>query len=308
MVTAQQDAFEDLIGGGVIAQYSDYELTDLPPSICTSDVDAYGDTYGGPTRVYANESMTVSVHADNIGSSSSVTTTGPADFYIGVEVPADTTYASGSATNSAVYTDDLSTVAASFPAVAGVYWTGPVTRTDDFAAQFTVDAGLMDGDRITATVHFADSALAVPDQYFTDEDVVGVISPFALSAAAAEEEFYAAGADADFVFNILNLSNQSRDVALTMYVPVSTTLVGVGAGDMSTTAAMNSVVINDTIEPYATDGATPYVLSVRLDSNLAPETTIEAMAHLKVQATGDMFELSATTDVGYSLYLPIITK
>jgi len=97
--------------------------------------------------------MTASVHADNIGSSPNVTTTGPIVMYVGVEVPANTTFRAAS--GGATYTTSLQTVSARFPDSPGVYWVGPVTRTYDFDVAFDVAADLDEGELITVTTHLA---------------------------------------------------------------------------------------------------------------------------------------------------------
>ena len=305
MVSLKLDTVEDLIAGGMVARYADYDLTGLPPSICTSDVDAYGDTHAGRDYVYAGEPITAAVHADNLGSSPNVTTTEPLTFYIGVVQPANATF--DSATASAVYTDDLSTVADTFPTAPGVYWTGPVTRVKDFDAVFETDPGLSDGELVTVTVHYASDASAAPEQSFIDEDSVEVLEAFGLSAEAAVKDTYSAGDVAQFVASLLNLSSTARDVELTMNIPPSTTLASVGAADISATSA-GSVVIETTVPPYATAGAQEYVLSLNLDPDLEPGDTVTSTMQLEDLETGDTVDMESTISIAYDVYMPLIVK
>jgi hypothetical protein len=305
MVSLNMDVFEDLIGGGVVAEYADYNLTGLPPSICTSDVDAYGDTHKGAGYVYAGEVMTAAVHADNLGSSPNLTATAPATFYIGVELPVSTTF---DAATSGTYTNDLSTVAGSFPADPGVYWTGPVTRVKDIGVDLETDAGLMNGDVLTAMVHYASDATGSPEQYFTDEDTVEVVGSFGLSTAAGAKASYSAGSVGQFVANLINLSGEARDVELTMNIPPSTTLAGFSTAGVSATAANDAVIIQTSVKPYAVDGAKVYTLSLNLDPDLQPNDVVTSTMQLEDLETRDVVDMESTITIGYDIYLPLVAK
>ena len=307
MVSLTMDVFPDLIAGGLVAEYAGYSLTGLPPSICTSDVDAYGDTHAGSRRVYAGEVMTAAIHADNLGSSPNVTTTGPITFYIGVEVPDNTTFEE--ATGGAAYTDDLSTVAASFPSVAGVYWVGSVARTYDFAATFTTDPDLVGEDTITVTVHYASDNTATPDQYFTDEDTVEVISAFGLSGLVADIDPVFPGTNSQFTAKVLNLSHLPKQIQLVADHPADTTFVGVTGATIVATSA-TQVTVTQVISPYETSGAADITFQWLLGPSydFGDEVTSEMV--LTDLATGETFDLSATANVeaSYWVYLPIVTR
>jgi hypothetical protein len=309
MVSAMADVFDDLIAGGLQAGYADYSLTGLPPSLCTSDIDAYGVTHVGPTRVYAGEVVTVAVHADNLGSSDNLTVTAPADFNIGVETPADTAYATGSATNGAVFTDDLSTVAGSFPAVEGVYWTGQVTDYVDFEAGFTSIATILDGDRITATVHFASDATASPDEFITEEDSVGVVNPFSLSGLLPYNAPFMPGTTAHFRAAVLNLSQAPKSVLLVADYPNDTTFAGVTGATVVATST-TQVTVTQAITPYATSGGVDVIFDWQLGSSYDFGDVITSTATLIDVATGESFALSATAavDAAYELYLPVVLR
>ena len=302
MVSLMMDVFDDLIAGGLVAEYGDYSLTGLPPSICTSDVDAYGDTHAGAGRVYAGQVVTAAIHADNLGSSPNITATGPATFYIGAEIPAGTTF--DSATGGAVYTDDLSTVAGSFPASPGVYWTGSVTRTYDFDVAYDTNDTLSDGDLVTVTVHFADSAGT--DQYFADEDTVEVIGAFGLSAEMAGRSWYSAGGVGHFVAHVINLDSVARNMRLTMNIPLNTTLAGISTAGVS--AADDVIIIQADVQPYAIAGAKIYTLSLNLDPSLQPEDVVTSTMQVQDTVTGDTTDLSATFAIGYDTYMPIVFR
>jgi hypothetical protein len=309
MVSAMADVFDDLIAGGLQAGYADYSLTGLPPSLCTSDIDAYGVTHIGPTRVYAGEVVTVAVHADNLGSSANLTTTGPAMFYIGMETPADTAYALDSATNGAVFTTSLQTVAASFPDVEGVYWTGQVTDYVDFEAGFTSDAILLDGDRITATVHFASDATANPDEFISEEDSVGVVNPFSLSGLLPYNAPFMPGTTARFAAAVLNLSQTPKSVLLVADYPNDTTFAGVMGATVVATST-TQVTVTQVITPYATSGGVDVIFSWQLGPSYDLGDVITSTAKLIDVVTGESFDLSATADVdaAYEIYLPIVFR
>jgi hypothetical protein len=298
--------FTDLIGG-VPTAYADYTLVGLPPSICTSDVDAYGDTHVSPNYVYAGQVVTAAVHLDNLGSSPNITTTGPAMFYAGVELPDDTTYVAGSATNGATYTDDLSTVAGTFPAVPGVYWTGLVTRTDDFEAGFATDATLVNGDTITVTVHFANDATAMPDQRSVDEDVVTVVSAFGLSGLAADVDPVWPGKEAQFTASVLNLTPVAKTAQLVAVNPADTVATMWPTGAVTSTT---TITVTQVISPYAEAGATTFTFKWILGPSYGFGDVITSEMTLTDVTTGEIFDLSATADVNAStwLHLPVIMR
>ena len=304
MVSLHMDVFEDLIGGGVFPEYADYSLTGLSPSICTSDVDAYGDTHRGASYVYAGEVMTTTIHADNLGSSPNITATAPATFYVGVELPANTTF---DGATSGAYTSDLSTVAGTFPAVAGVYWTGPVTRVKDIDVNFETSATLMDGKVLTTTVHYASDATGSPEQYFISEDAVEVVGAFGLSTAASVEASYSAGRVGEFVANLINLSSETRGVELSMSIPPSTTLAGLSSAGLSLSQS-DSVVIQTEVDPYAIAGAKVYTLSLNLDPDLEPAEVVTSAMELTDLGAGDVVEMEGAFSINYELYFPIITR
>jgi immune inhibitor A len=307
MISLMQSVFEDLIAGGMVAEYADYSLEGLPPSICTSDVGAYGNTHAGASRVYAGEVVTAEIHADNLGSSPNITTTEPAMFYIGAEVPDGTTYSA--ATSGAIYTDDLSTVAGAFPAKPGVYWTGLVTRTKDFMATFNTDADLVDGDNITITVHYANDDIAVPDQYFMDEDTVDVISAFSLSGLMADIAPVFPGTNAQFTAKVLNLSHSPKAVQLVADVPTDTNFVGItGATLVATSTAQ--ITATQTISPYGTSGAADVTFKWLLGSTYDFGDKVTSDMILTDLTTGEAFDLSAAADVdaSYEIYLPLVVR
>jgi hypothetical protein len=298
--------FTDLVGG-VPTTYADYTLVGLPPSICTSDVDAYGDTHVSPNYVYAGQVVTAEVYLDNLGTSPNITTTGPAMFYVGVELPGDTTYVAGSATNGAAYTDDLSTVAGTFPAVPGVYWTGSVARTDEFGAGFTTAADLIDGDKITVTVHFADAASASPDQHFVDEDVVTVESAFGLSGLMADVDPVWPGTEAQFTASVLNLTPVTKSAQLVAVNPADTTLTLWPSGAVTSTTA---ITVTQVISPYAEVGAVNFTFKWMLGPSYGFGDVITSTMVLADLATDETFDLDATAKVdAFSLlYLPLTCR
>jgi hypothetical protein len=287
--------------------YADYTLVGLPPSICTSDVDAYGDTHVSPNYVYAGQVVTAAVHLDNLGSSPNITTTGPAMFYAGVELPDDTTYVAGSATNGAAYTDDLSTVAGTFPTVPGVYWTGLVTRTDDFEAGFATDATLVNGDTITVTVHFANDATAMPDQRSVDEDVVTVVSAFGLSGLAADVDPVWPGKEAQFTASVLNLTPVAKTAQLVAANPADTVATMWPTGAVTGTTA---ITVTQVISPYAEAGAATFTFKWMLGPSYDFGDVVTSEMTLTDVTTGEIFDLSATADVNAStwLHLPVIMR
>lgn len=305
MVSLTKDVFDDLIAGGLLVQYADYSLTGLLPSICTSDANAYGVTHAGADRVYAGEVVTVAVHADNVGSSPNITTTGPLTFYVGVETPVSTTFLS--ATGGAAPTADLSTVSASFPATPGVYWVGSVARTYDFDVAFTADADLVDGELITATVHFADGAGT--DQYFQDESAVTVVSAFGLSALGADIDPVWPGTPAQFTAKILNLSSLFKPFRLVADHPADTTFLGV-TGATNVVASATQVTITQVISPYATSGATDLTFRWQPGSSYTFGDVITSTMVGRDTTTGEVFNLSATAavDAAYRIRMPIVMR
>ncbi len=299
------DFNEDLINGGVVVQYADYTLVGLPPSICTSDVDAYGVSHVGAGSVYAGQVVTAAVHADNLGSSPDIATTDPAMFYVGVEVPADTTYAM--ATNGAVYTDDLSAVAGSFPAVSGVYWTNLVTDTDDFEAGFTTDADLLDDDTITVTVHYANDATATPDQYSTAEDTVNIVDAFGLSGLAADINPVFPGTAAQFTASVINMSPVSKTIQLVANYPNDTTYVSGPAGAVTGTT---QVTVTQLIAPYADAGITGLTFQWLLGGSYDFGDVITDTMVLADVVTGETVDLdaAANVDAAYRVFLPVVLK
>jgi hypothetical protein len=300
------DFFTDLIGG-VPTTYADYTLVGLPPSICTSDVDAYGDTHVSPSYVYAGQVVTAAVYLDNLGSSPNITTTGPAMFYVGVKLPENTSYATGSATNGAAYTDDLSTVAGTFPAVPGVYWTGWVTRTDEFEASFTTAADLVDDDTITVTVHFADDATAMPDQHFVDEDTVTVESAFGLSGMMADIDPVFPGTEAQFTASVLNLTPAAKTIELVATNPADTITTMWPTGAVTSTTM---ITVTQVITPYAEAGPINFSFRWLLGPSYDFGDVVTSVMTLTDLTTGETFDLSATADVDAyrRLHLPVIMR
>jgi len=309
MVSLMMDVFDDLIAGGLVAEYGDYSLTGLPPSICTSDVDAYGDTHAGAGRVYAGQIVTAAVHADNLGSSPNITTTGPATFYIGMVIPDDTTYKWGSATGGAGYVANLSWVADSFPTQPGVYWTGSVARTKDFEAAFTTDSDLTNGETITVTVYFASDDTAAPTQAFTDIDSVEVVNAFGLSGLMADKDPVLPETNSQFTAKVLNLSHSSKPVRLVADHPADTTFVGVTGATVVATSA-TQVTVTQVITPYEISGAVDVTFQWLLGSSYDYGDVVTSTMVLADTTTDETFDLSATADVGAAskVYLPIVER
>lgn len=310
MISLALEVFPDLIAGGIAPTYADYTLVGLPPSICTSDVDAWSLTHAGQARVYAGDVMTASVHVDNIGSSASITTLAPATVYAGVEVPANTTFQS--ATGGASYVANLQTVAASFPAVPGVYWTGEVARTSDFDVVFTVDADLQGPNypqnAITVNAHFADSAGATLAHY-TAQDSVNVVPALSLSALAPDIDPVFPGQVAPFTANVLNMSPLAKPVQLVATHPADTTFLGVTGATVVATST-TQITLTQSIAPYATSGAGLITFQWRLGPSYDFGDQVTSAMVLEDTTTSETFALSATADVdaSYRIYLPIVMK
>jgi immune inhibitor A len=304
MVSQTKPIMSDLINGGMVAAYADYSLTNLPPSLCTSDVQFLGRTHEGRTSVYAGGVVTATTHVDNLGSSSSISTTGPSTVYVGMEVPADTTFRS---TGIGTYTADLSSISPQFPAKPGVWWTGSVDLTQDIQATFTADGDLPAGTMLTETVHFASDASATPNQYFSTHEVVKVVSPLSLSTLVADAGSTSPGKVAPFTLQILNLSDATKSVQVTATAPISTTFAGLStAGEVG--ASANQIILTQDVPPYATSGATALTYRWLLDSLYTQDAVTSTMTLVDL-ATGDTLDLSATMGVSTSsVYLPIITK
>lgn len=307
MVSLMLDVFEDLIAGGILPAYGDYTLEGLPPSICTSDVDAYGVTHVGATRVYAGEVVTAEVHLDNLSASENFSGTTPTDFYVGIELPANTTYVAGSASNGAVYTTDLSAIADSFPAAPGVYWTGPVTTTDMFDAGFLTDADLVHGDLITVEVYYANDD-AAPDQAFMDYDTVTVYNALGLSGLLADID--PAATLTQFSARLLNMSHAPKTVWLVADHPADTTLLGVTGATVVATSSTQVTVTQD-IDPYGEVGYQDITFQWLLDLDVyeAGDVVVSDMTLVDV-VTGETFALSAAADViaPLSVYLPLVMR
>ncbi len=305
MVSQSKNVMSDLINGGMVAAYSDYSLSDLPPSICTSDVQFLGKTHEGRTSVYAGGVVTATTHVDNLGSSPSISTTGPSTVYVGMEVPADTAFRS---TDIGTYTTDLSSISPKFPAKPGVWWTGSVDLTKDIQATFTADGDLPAGTLLTETVHFASDNSAAPDQYFSTQEVVKVVSPLSLSTLVADAASTRPGAVAPFTLQILNLSDATKSVRVTATAPVSTTFAGLSiAGDVG--ASANQLILTQDVPPYSQAGPTSLTFRWLLDS-LYPLDAVTSTVTLADEATGDTFDLSATMKVkvgSSTIHLPVIT-
>ncbi len=303
MVSSGLEYHTDLIHGGIRPAYADYSLTGLPPSICTSEVDLYGDSHTGKDGTYAGGVITAAVHVDNLGSSPDITTTASVAVHVGVEIPASTTYKA--ATGGAAYTTDLSTVSASFPAEPGVFWSGPVARVDDFEAVFTTDATLVANDRITAIVHFADGA-TTPDQTFVDEDSVEVYSAFGLSGYQVVDPAYPNGSVQSSA-SVLNLSGSSMPVQLIADIPTDTTFVGVtGATDVVTSTTQ--VTVTQVVMPYADAGATTIAFEWQLGPSYKVGDVVTSAAKLVDLQTGEVFALADTASIRGRLYLPIMMR
>jgi hypothetical protein len=215
-------------------------------------------------------------------------------------LPADTTYVANSATNSAVYTDDLSTVAASFPAMAGVYWMGPVARTATFAAVFTTDGDLMDGARITTTAYFASDATATPDQAFSDEAVMTIDDAFGLSGLRAAIDPVYPGSQAWFEAAVINSSEMAKDVVLVAEIPADTTFLGV-AGATVASSSTTHITLTATISSYASSGVHNVLFRWMPGASYVMGSEIAAMVVLHDVATMEAFNMSAKADVAASL-------
>ncbi|HNT74122.1 MAG TPA: immune inhibitor A [Anaerolineae bacterium] len=311
MVSFSLDIYSDLINSGVPALNPSYELSALPPSLCTSDVTAYGAGGYSDTRVRAGEPMTVDVHVDNLGSAGAeVATTGPAMAYVGMEVPTHTTYVANSATNGAVYVADLSQVVAAFPAVPGVYWHGEVTTTADFTARFLTSADLPARTALPAPVHFADAATADPDQSFVDTDTrVAIESALSLSGLKADKPLVMPQTVAAFTAVIVNKSILDKAITLVAAHPADTTFVGVTGATVVATST-TQVTVTAVISPYATAGLTNITFNWTLGDAYRMGDLVTSTMQLADDATAELFTLSATTTVGgaHQIYLPLVLR
>ena len=305
MVSLMMDSFSDLVGGGMLASYADYSLRGLPPSIYTSDVTALGETHRGDERVYAGEPFRAAVHADNLGSSPNLSTRRSAMMYIGMEIPSGTVYQDDSATAGAKYTNNLHTVAESFPSRPGVYWIGSVRDVQDIEASFVVDADLPAEHEIDVPVHFASGSGAEPDQYFADTDTIKVTSPIELSGLLAVEDPVFIGMEAQFTAKILNLAKIDREVTLVADVPDGATYAGViGATEVS--VGPKEVTVKRVVPPYATDGITEITFRWDITCCYCPGLKITSEVMLKDSATGDSYPLSASANILYGVRLPLL--
>ncbi len=304
MVSSQLDVQEDLVGGGIQPVYTKYELRGLLPSICTSNVEAHGKTHSGAgivsgRYVYAGETVTGSIHVDNLGSAPDIEALGPAMVYVGVEEPTNTTWVAG-----ATYTDDLSTVAGDFPAVPGAYWMGTVTDTHDFDVAFDADADLQDGERVTVTAHFA-----MGEQYITDESIVSVLSPLGLSSLGADKDPVLPGTVSQFTAALINMSPVAKEVLLVTEHPTDTTFLSV-TGATNVVTSTTQITITQMISPYAEAGATNLTFQWQLGPSYEMDDMVTSEMTLTDLVTGDTFDLSATADIGakYKMMLPIVLR
>jgi hypothetical protein len=296
------NTYADLINGGILPAYADYALWDLPPGDATSTLYAFGRE---GSRVYAGEPVTATIYADNLGASPNLTTTGPITFYIGVEIPDNTTYVPGSATNGAALSEDLSLVSAGFPAQPGIYWTGSVTDTRLFDTSFMAGAGLVTGDTITVTVHYADGSGT--DQYFTDTAQVTIVSAFGLSAMEAGIDPVFPGKVAEFTAVAINKSENAKEIQLVAPVPTDTTFI-TATGASTVVAGSNVVTVTQVVSPYAGAGPTEITFQWQLGPSYDFGDTITSDVVLSDVLTGETFPLSATANVDaiYQAYLPTV--
>ncbi len=318
MVTSWLDVFPDLINGGMLPKPANYTLTNVPPSINTSDVSIFGEggsrtTAGNP---FAGEVITMGVYLDNLGyRPCNITTKGAASFVVGLEVPTGTTtYVADSATNSAAYTDDLSTVSPKFPAMPGLYWAGDVMTRTEFMGNFKLAGDLDEGETITATAHFATDNTETPDQYFVDTKALAVKSGLGLSALGANLEKFMPGTTAKFTFVGVNRSNMARAFTLVADMPTDTTYMGVTGASMLRVAEVitsaTQVTVTGVISPYASSGTKEIGFAWALGDSYEVGDTITSKMTLTDEVTQDTFDLEATAGIGsmYDLYLPVVTR
>lgn len=206
-------------------EYISYTLTGLPASINTSRVRTLGTAAGSSIRypqVYPGDNISVTVTVDNFGRNDDLETDSAATASVAVPIPM---YATIADSGPFTYTTNLSTQDPTLPAVAGVYWSGTVTESDDLLFTLQASSPLTPGLRMTPTAHIANSALfATASQYFTDTSAIEVVSPFEFSTATAPTMSVPAGGVASFDYTLVNTDDMARDVDFQFTVPAGTSL------------------------------------------------------------------------------------
>jgi hypothetical protein len=296
MVSSKLDIYDDLIHKGLRPAYADYSLTGLPPSICTSDINLSGSRYAGGD-------VTASIYVDNVGSSPNITATESALVYVGVEIPDNTTFKES--IGGGAFTTDLSAISGEFPSEPGIFWIGLVPRTSDFDVVFTTNAALQQGDRITATAHFADGP--VPDQYLSDDDTLSIVSAVGLTGFQVVDPVYPY-ALAQSSANVLNLSDSARQIRLTADIPADTTFTAVtGATDVVTSSTQ--VTVTKVISAYADAGATAITFEWQLGPSYEAGDVVTSTATLIDLQTSDILYLDDTAilrDYPFRWYFPFM--
>lgn len=227
-------AGDDLISAP--SGYADYTLTGLPPSLYTSRARAIGSALNSTTRtprVYPGDNLTVMVTVDNFGRNDDLESSAAATAHVAVPIPDNTTFVAGSFEsdvepgNFQNVNDLQATFGGDLPASPGVYWTGSVSATADLSFDLAVAAPLEMDSEITPTVYIANAPFdESPSQFFTDiEEAVTVVSPLTLSGAEIESEEVPAGAEAKFVYTLLNTDDETRAVDFSYSLPEGTELV-----------------------------------------------------------------------------------
>lgn len=308
VVSNYPPTFNDLISGGLVAQYGEYTLTNLPPSLNTEST---VEGNAGGTNVYPDGVFTVTVTTENVGASTSGTGNSGSVENVDVctEVPAQALARTEASTplptvlgfDGNVYTTlNMAEVDGSFPAQAGICFSGSVTDTETYTVTFASDPRLISKTEIDIRTY---SNLGVPVITTT----ATVKNPMANSTMAVQVDEDDA-TKATFTLSLINMDDQERNFTLNFTTPENTAFVGMHIGAMGKeTSNSDTVTLNPLpVSPYATDGALELTFQIQalpdtiLASPLVPEICITD------NASGETTCFSRITP--QQIYLPIISR
>lgn len=304
----------DLIGNGYSPAYTDYRLTNVPPSIHTSDTEINGNAVGFK-GVYPSGTVTVSVSIDNIGASPSISAAEPITGVACAQIPNNATMNVGSEIGGASYVTSMKTVAAAFPAKPGVCYVDQIARTHDYTFTMTADPDLQINSRVVVTTLFANDIITTPEQLETDIESLAVRAPFDLSAHAATADSFPRGGKISFTTIVINLDDNPRDAIITFVVPNRTTfdqIIASGTYTLSRGVTENQqtlLQIQETIGPYDTAGQRDYTLVLKADATIAAGASIESIAYIQDTSSNQFVLLNDSASIeGATLYLPFSSR
>lgn len=300
--------FDDLISGGLVAQYGEYTFTNLPSSLNTES-SVVGN--GGGDKVYPDGVFTVTVTTENVGASSDgIANSGSVDVDVCTEVPTqqlkrtqigDPFFSLLSFSDNVYTTTNMATIDGAFPAYAGICFSGPITDSETYNVVFASDPKLNSGQKIDTRTY---SNKGVPVVTSTTT----VKNPM-INSALSMQGAYANGT-ATFTLLLINTDDQERTLQVTFTAPESTTIVGMDIGTQEVEKSSgDSVTLNPVlVKPYVTNGGKQLNFTVKLNSDITVDDELIANAEVKDITTEEITLFQNTGMVGQQIYLPIISR